>query len=160
SRTFGDQLRRYRVERGLTQEGLAEHAGLSTRAISDLERGIKLHPRRDTIQMLAEALKLDVPARALLEDLARRAPRGHGRRQPVLEAVGPEDIPNNLPALLTPLIGREREIDEVRSLLLHPDVRLLTVTGPGGIGKTRLALQAAQDLIGAFENGVFLVCLA
>jgi predicted ATPase/DNA-binding XRE family transcriptional regulator len=160
SRTFGDQLRRYRVERGLTQEGLAEHAGLSTRAISDLERGIKLHPRRDTIHLLSMALKLDVPARALLEDLARRAPRGQGQHRPVLEAVGPEDIPNNLPALLTPLIGREREIDEVRSLLLHPNVRLLTVTGPGGIGKTRLALQAAQDLIGAFENGVFLVRLA
>jgi len=68
--------------------------------------------------------------------------------------------PNNLPAQATPFIGREKEVDAVRRLMLRPDVRLLTLTGPGGTGKTRLGLQAAADLLDQFEDGVFFVPLA
>lgn len=67
---------------------------------------------------------------------------------------------NNLPPQPTPLIGREREVGEVRERLGRGEVRLLTLTGPGGAGKTRLALQAGADLLEAFEHGVFFVDLS
>src|SRR5260370_30310128 len=65
-----------------------------------------------------------------------------------------------LPPLLAPLIGREQQEQEISSLLLRPEVRLLTLTGTGGIGKTRLAQKVVADLIGGFTYGVFLVQLA
>jgi predicted ATPase/class 3 adenylate cyclase len=67
---------------------------------------------------------------------------------------------HNLPVQLTPFLGREQELAAVRERLLQADVRLLTLTGPGGTGKTRLGLQAAADLIDAFRDGVFFVELA
>jgi predicted ATPase/class 3 adenylate cyclase len=66
---------------------------------------------------------------------------------------------NNLPAQPTPLVGREKELNDVLTLLRSPDVRLLTLTGPGGTGKTRLGLQAAAELTDEFEDGVFFVAL-
>jgi predicted ATPase/DNA-binding SARP family transcriptional activator len=68
--------------------------------------------------------------------------------------------PHNLPRQTTPFVGRERELREIARLLRRRDCRLLTVVGPGGIGKSRLALQAAADQIGAYPNGVFQVSLA
>jgi predicted ATPase/class 3 adenylate cyclase len=68
--------------------------------------------------------------------------------------------PHNLPVQATVLLGREREIGEVRALLRRDDIRLITLTGPGGTGKTRLSLHAAADVIDQFEHGVFLVPLA
>jgi Adenylate and Guanylate cyclase catalytic domain len=65
--------------------------------------------------------------------------------------------PNNLPVQPTPLIGRQQEIEAVRALLARHDVRLVTLTGPGGAGKTRLALQVAAELIDDFQDGVFFV---
>ena len=68
--------------------------------------------------------------------------------------------PNNLPVHATALLGREREVARVRERLLRDDVRLLTLTGPGGTGKTRLSLQIAADVIDQFADGVFFVALA
>src|SRR5947207_7236017 len=68
--------------------------------------------------------------------------------------------PNNLPVQLTPFIGREQELTSVQQLLRREDVRLLTLTGPGGAGKTRLGLQVAAELSDQFADGVFFVNLA
>jgi class 3 adenylate cyclase len=77
---------------------------------------------------------------------------------PPLESL--ENRPNNLPLQPTPFLGREREVSEVMERLGRPDVRLLTLTGPGGTGKTRLALQAAAELLDDFADGVYFVDLA
>ena len=71
-----------------------------------------------------------------------------------------ENRPTNLPLQPTALVGRERELDEIAALLARDDVRLLTLTGPGGTGKTRLALQAAAESVERFADGVWFVNLA
>jgi predicted ATPase/uncharacterized protein HemY len=77
------------------------------------------------------------------------------------KSAGPKtEVRHNLPTQLTPLVGREREIEQVLNLLGQPQIRLLTLTGPGGIGKTRLALQAAREVLEQFPGGVYFVPLA
>ena len=71
-----------------------------------------------------------------------------------------DSCPNNLPVQLTPLIGREKEVAAVQYLLQREDVRLVTLTGPGGTGKTRLGLQVAAELSDLFVDGVYFVNLA
>ncbi len=68
--------------------------------------------------------------------------------------------PHNVPAQLTPLIGREKELQAVITLLRQPGVRLVTLTGTGGVGKTRLGLQVATDMLDDFVEGVYFVPLA
>lgn len=71
-----------------------------------------------------------------------------------------ENRPTNLPVQRTALLGRERELTELQELLLAPDVSIVSLTGPGGTGKTRLALQAAAELVEEFHNGVWFVSLS
>ena len=68
--------------------------------------------------------------------------------------------PNNLPLQTTPLVGREREVEETALRVRSEEVRLLTLTGPGGTGKTRLGLQAAANLLEEFSDGIYFVALA
>jgi predicted ATPase/transcriptional regulator with XRE-family HTH domain len=152
---FGGLLRQLRADAGLTQEELAEAAGLSPRSVSDLERGISLTARKDTARLLADALGLAGPQRALFEAAAR----GRGTAAAALAARGPLTTkPNNLPAQLTPFVGREDDVAVVRRAVAA--ARLVTLTGAGGIGKTRLALQAAAGLPDAFPDGLWWVALA
>jgi transcriptional regulator with XRE-family HTH domain len=152
--TFAELLRRYRMAKGLTQEQLAERAGLSLRGISDLERGARRAPRRDTVLLLAQALGLSDEKRAALE----RAVRTHAARADAL--AGLRSRRSTLPAPPGPFIGREREVSAVRQQVLEPAVRLRTLTGPGGVGKTRLALQVADQVQDGFLDGVCFVGLA
>jgi predicted ATPase/DNA-binding XRE family transcriptional regulator len=152
---FGGLLRQLRADAGLTQEELAEAASLSPRSVSDLERGINLTARKDTARLLADALGLAGPRRALFEATARgRAPAG------VLAAAhGSLTITaGNLPAQLSAFIGRDRELAAVRALV--ESSRLVTLTGAGGCGKTRLGLQVAAGLLDGSGDGVWLVELA
>ncbi|MDP9383498.1 MAG: helix-turn-helix domain-containing protein [Chloroflexota bacterium] len=151
-RVFGDLLRRYRVAAGMTQEELAERAGLSVEGISTLERGARRAPRRDTLRLLAEALGLSKQDRQALVSA--------GGRRDERSSPSQDLLPNNLPPQPTPFIGREQEVGDVRQQLVRPDLRLLTLTGPGGIGKTRLALEAAAGVLEEFPDGVYFVPLA
>jgi predicted ATPase/DNA-binding XRE family transcriptional regulator len=152
---FGGLLRQLRADARLTQEELAEAAGLSPRSISDLERGINLTARKDTARLLAGALGLAGPQRALFEQAAR----GRATAAAVLTAHGSPTVrPSNLPAQLGTFIGRDRELPEVRALV--ESSRLVTLTGPGGSGKTRLSLQLAAGLLDGFGDGIWLVELA
>ncbi len=152
--SFGALLKEYRLAAGMTQEALAERAGLSARAISDLERGVNRIPRQETLDLLAQALRLPPRKRALLSALTRPG----GVSSSMLDSE--TRPPHNLPAPLTALIGRETDITRATGLLDRKEIRLLTITGPSGVGKTRLGLQVAEDLLERFDDGVWLVELA
>jgi predicted ATPase/DNA-binding XRE family transcriptional regulator len=147
---FGDLLRDHRSRRGFSQEHLAEKAGVSLEAIGSLERGSRKAPHRATVSLLVAALDLDKDETAEFETAAAL-----GRIR--IGALGRGTL-NNLPAQLSSFIGRQVEVAEISQLL--DDHRLITLTGTGGIGKTRLALRVAGNLLEAAFDGVWFVDLA
>ncbi|HEX8939477.1 MAG TPA: helix-turn-helix domain-containing protein [Candidatus Limnocylindrales bacterium] len=153
-RGVGELLRAQRVERGLSQEELAETAGLSARAISDIERGLRRRLYPDTARRLADALDLDDQARATFVARARGASPEAAFEQEVASAVGP------IPRPAGPLIGRESELELTLQALRTSRLRLVTITGTGGIGKTRLAIEAAIRSSADVVAGVHFVSLA
>jgi predicted ATPase/transcriptional regulator with XRE-family HTH domain len=169
--TFGSWLKQRRRELGFTQDELSERIGCSVFTLRKLEAGAR-RPSGQIAQLLADYLHVRHEEREAFIAFART-----GMPSSALVTLGSSNegagqyavhVPwrsshlsrTNLPALLTTLVGREAEVTAARDILLQPKVRLLTLTGPPGIGKTRLALQLASDLVEHFENGAFLVELA
>ena len=151
---FGDLLRWHRQAAGLTQEALAARTGLSVRGLSDLERGARATPRKDTLHLLLDALGLVGVERAAL------VAASHRRLAPPPRRSAQDRLASELPVPLTPLIGRAGEAVAARTLLCRDDVRLLTLIGPGGVGKTRLALHIAEAFTDSFADGIRFVDLA
>lgn len=126
---FGELLRERRRAAGYSQEGLAERAGLSVGAIAALEQGIRRAPHRDTVDAIADALAMPEAARSQFEEAAAQARRRQRRDG------------SNLPASVTSFIERN-EVMELEVLMA--DHRLLTISGSGGVGKTRIAIEVAR----------------
>jgi predicted ATPase/transcriptional regulator with XRE-family HTH domain len=152
---FGDACRDLRLAAALTQEALAERAGISARSIRALEAG-RTMPYKDTVRRLIAALGLSGADAARLIAAATPAPR---RRVPAGSASASASL-QILPSTPTPLVGRSAHLAQVTALLRRDDVRLVTLTGPGGVGKTRLGLAVAAEMRTAFRDGVVFVSLA
>ncbi|HET9494519.1 MAG TPA: helix-turn-helix domain-containing protein [Chloroflexia bacterium] len=159
--SFGYWLRLKRKALDLTREGLAARVGCSAATIQKLEE----EERRPSAQMAARLAEIfGIPAGEYPDFL--RFARGE-----MASAVGePEEVApwsaspvttrSNLPAPVTSLVGRERETEDIHDYLLRADARLVTLVGPPGIGKTRLSVEAARQVLFGFPDGVFFVSLA
>lgn len=153
--SFGYWVRRQRKALDLTQAELARRVGCAEGTIRMIEADAR-RPSRQIAARLAEQLAIAPADRSSFIQIAR-AERSIDRLAPVVTL---ERHRTNLPPSPPPLIGRAREVAQVCTLLRTPNLRLLTLTGPGGVGKTRLALHAAAELLGDFADGSYLVNLA
>lgn len=145
---LGVLLRRHREDAQLTQEELADRAGLSARTISDIERGVRSRAYADTAAWLGDALALDGTDRAAFLEAAR------GR------SSWSDTTESRVPRPLTAMVGRERELGELVSAFVDRGSRLVTVTGLGGVGKTRLGLAAAAELEPHFGGRIHIIHIA
>ena len=152
---FGVRLRQLRERAGLTQEDLAVRAGVTAKGIAALERGRRQRPYPHTVAALADALGLAGAERAAFMNRTRPSGETPGAVPPAAPGLTLALPPR--PA--TPIIGRAAEVTE-SAALIRAATRLLTLTGPGGIGKTRLALATAAELADAFPDGIAFVPLA
>src|SRR5207237_7111985 len=149
--SFGAQLKALREVAGFTQEELATIAGLSVHAVSALERGERRRPHVETVRALSAALDLTGAARDALVGSAR-TPAHH----PAVDELSGI----SLPLALTVLVGRDADVETLRHWLADPAARLITLTGPGGVGKTRLALELARAIAEEGSTRVIFVSLA
>ena len=163
---FSEWLKRRRQQLDLTQEQLAQRASCSVFAIRKIESGER-RPSRQLAELLAQSLEIPCEEQAVfikaargessMERLASVARMPSRDSQP---AVKSSPLPVDLPKALTPFIGREPELSALGQLLCDPQCVLLTIVGPGGIGKTRLAIEAANQCRDRFPDGVWFVPLA
>jgi len=154
--SFGDLLRQHRLAAGLTQASLAERSGLSVHGIQKLERGAT-HPYRDTTQRLSRALLLSGSDQARFTVAARPAPRQQ-TPNPSVPTATLNTSRHNLPIPTTTFVERPGEIECVVKRLR--EAHLLTITGSGGCGKTRLVLEVARKQVDEFVDGFWFVDLA
>ncbi|MEZ4866267.1 MAG: helix-turn-helix domain-containing protein [Caldilineaceae bacterium] len=163
--SFGDWLRRQRKARDWSQAALAQRVGCTAAMIRKIEAGER-KPSAELAALLAEALAVPVESRTLFLQVARQL-------RPVAQLLSPRTMPilagpypalstpaNNLPAPLTSLVNRVHDAATVARLLTAADLRLLTLLGPPGIGKTRLAIHTAEQVATHFRDGVWFVDLA
>ena len=149
--SFGRQLKALREAAGFTQEELATIAGLSVHAVSALERGERRRPHVDTVRALSAALDLTGSARDAF--LARA-------RAPLHATALDEWSGPSLPVPPTALLGRDTDLETLQRWLDDPAARLITLIGPGGVGKTRLALELAHTIAEQSSSRVLFVPLA
>src|SRR6478735_4382736 len=149
--SFGAQLKALREAAGFTQEELATIAGLSVHAVSALERGHRRRPHVETVRALSAALDLTGATRDAL--LASTRDSAHPEASDELSGA-------SLPLAMTPLLGRHTEVQTLRQWLTDPIARLITLTGPGGVGKTRLAMEIARAIAAEGAIRVLFVPLA
>jgi predicted ATPase/DNA-binding XRE family transcriptional regulator len=157
--SFGNWIKRRRKALDLTQQELAQRVGCSNSLIFKIESDER-RPSRQIAELLAQHLELPADQRDLFLKVARQ--------EKGVDKLGLQPIPDQtishpislIPPLADPLIGREFELAEITRLLQEPHCRILTLTGTGGIGKTRLAWEAAFQRQDAFEHGAVFVNLA
>ena len=172
--SFGEWLRERRTVLRLTRVELAECVSCSVSALRKIEADER-RPSRQLAELLANCLLIAPEKRPLFIDVARGHSRVSFLGKPEPDPKAETSLPStptkttdtkpaepgwNLPAPSTSLIGRETELASLAHLLDDADCRLLTLVGPGGIGKTRLAIEVAYDVRDRFANGVFLASLA
>ena len=153
--SFGEWLTLRRQNLHLQRTELANRTGCAVVTLRKIEADER-RPSREFAERLAS--ELGIPPTQ--QETFVRVARGELPVSRLEPAQSPNVGPNNLPSPTTALIGRGREIAEVQSILSRPEVRLLTLTGAPGVGKSRLALEAASLLRGAFADGVFFIPLA
>lgn len=157
--TFGGWLRQRRKEQDFTYEELADKIGCSRVALIKIENGER-RPSGQVALLLADHLRVPSDEHQAFLAFARTGRQAPGNASLTAPWRGTFVQQTNLPVLLSALIGREDEVETNRNYLLNSKVRLLTLVGPPGIGKTRLGVQVAFDLLASFEDGVYLVDLA
>ena len=163
--SFGYWLRLKRKALDLTREALADRVGCSVSTLRKLEEEER-RPSAQITELLAEIFKIPPTERTAFLQFAR----GDWRSAP---SVDDDEAPwrvstqaltqhprSNLPATFTSLIGRTKDIVAVQDYLTHPDIRLVTLIGAPGIGKTRLSIASAKESLSEFPDGVFFVALA
>lgn len=148
---FGQWLKQRRKALDLTQDELARQVGCATSMLQKIEAGDR-RPSAQMARSLARKLGIASEQYAAFVEFARSGHRA--------TAGASFHSPGNLAAPATPLIGRAHDVAAVCRRLMHEDTRLLTLVGPPGIGKTRLALQVAAEARDRFDDGVFFVALA
>jgi predicted ATPase/transcriptional regulator with XRE-family HTH domain len=163
--SFGYVVRRLRKSQDLTQEELAAHVGCSRSIIDKIERDER-RPSKEFAERLALVFRLAPEERQRFVRLARGESTSENalaiaQPRPYIGAViGQSGHRTNLPTPGTPCIGRDEAIASAAELLRDEGVRLVTLTGTAGIGKTRLALEVAANVLSDFEDGVWFVELA
>jgi len=178
--SFGALLRRYRGRMGLTQEELAERAGLHAQEISQLERGVVRSPRSTTVQFLADALRLDADERVGFAEAAQgdsvssAALVGTTDAESLLASMPTDTLPDRaplpagsrMPLAPNPLfVGRGDELLQVATALRGADAtmalgQVVASTGLGGLGKTQLAVELVHRYGRYFAGGVFWLSFA
>jgi len=159
--SFGYWLRLKRKALDLTREDLAKQVGYSAATIRKIEDEERF-PSAQVVERLAEVLNIPQNERANFLLFARgdlkSAPVNSDESLPW--RVSDKTIPSNIPATTTSLIARDKEIVLVHEYLSRADVRLVTLMGPPGIGKTRLSIEVSRSLLHDFPDGVFFIPLA